>query len=66
MLVPWLGRLTCTTNVFMSPTLGTAMGETGQFLSCPVSDAGEGGTALAAIPGERGNESVRRSSYFVC
>lgn len=52
--------------VFTSLPLGTAMGEIGQFLSYTLSDAGEGGTAFTAIPGECGDESVRRSSYFVC
>lgn len=36
---------------------------------CPppvVSDAGEGGTVLAAAPWEHGDGSVRKSSYFVC
>ena len=46
------------------------MGETGlsSCSFCPplvVSDAGEGGTVPATAPWERGNESVKKSSYVV-
>lgn len=65
------GRRCLYTSASRCCQLGSAMWETGlnSCSFCPplvVSDAGEGGTLLAAAPRGCGDESGRESSDFVC